>query len=145
MKRVMRPLHIVWQRLVSSSGQTCNRCEDTYEALRDAVAKLKDALGPLGLEPMLETKEINEESFKGDPSESNRIWIAGRSLEEWLGGRVGSSQCCSVCGYTECRTVDVDGAVFEAIPEELILKAALVAAAQMLAPASRASVESKRP
>jgi len=68
MKRVMRPLHIVWQRLVNSKGQTCNRCGDTYEALRDAVAKLKDALGPLGLEPILETKEINEESFKREVS-----------------------------------------------------------------------------
>lgn len=140
----MKTLHIIWQRLVDSRGQTCNRCGSTYEALQNAVAKLKDALEPLGLEPTLETREINEASFKGDPSESNRIWIAGRSLEEWLGAGVGSSQCCSVCGYSKCRTVEVQGAVFEAIPEELILKAALIAAAQMLAPNGRAPVEPGR-
>ena len=135
----MRSLPILWQRLVNSREQTCSRCGATYEALQRAVAKLKDVLGPLGLEPSLETKEIQEESFKADPSASNRIWIAGRPLEEWLGARVGSSRCCPVCGDSECRTVEVRGAVFEAIPEDLILKAALVAAAQVLGPTSEAA------
>ena len=134
----MRSLPILWERLVNSKGQTCDRCGLTYEALKRAVAKLKDVLGPLDLEPVLETKEIYEESFKADPSASNRIWIAGRPLEEWLGARVGSSRCCSVCGDSECRTVEVGGAVFEAVPEDLILKAALVAAAEMLSPTSEA-------
>ena len=134
----MKRLRIVWQRLVNTGGQTCDRCGTTYDALRRATAKLKDGLAPLGLEPMLETKEIDEESFKADPSVSNRIWIAGRPLEEWLGAKVGGSRCCSVCGDSECRTVEVGGTAFEAIPEELILKAALVAAAQMLGPSSEA-------
>lgn len=132
----MKPLRIVWQRLVNFGGQTCDRCGATYDALQRAVAKLKDALGPLGLEPTLEIKEIDEESFKADPSVSNRIWIADRPLEEWLGATVGGSRCCSVCGDSECRTVEVGETVFEAIPEELILKAALVASAQMLGPTS---------
>lgn len=136
---IMKPLPIIWQRLVNSGGQTCDRCSVTYEALRRALAKLKDVLGPLGLEPTLETIEIQEESFRADPSASNRIWVAGRPLEEWLGARVGSSRCCSVCGDSECRTVEAGGAVFEAIPEDLILKAARVAAAQMLGPISEAA------
>jgi hypothetical protein len=131
----MRPLRIVWQRLVDSTGQTCDRCGATYDALRRAVAKLKDALDPLGLEPVLEVKEIDEESFKADPTVSNRIWIADHPIEEWLNASVGGSRCCSVCGDSECRTVEVGGAVFEAIPEELILKTALLAAARMLGPA----------
>lgn len=53
-------------------------------------------------------------------------------MEEWLGARVGSSRCCSVCGDSECRTVEVAGATFEAIPEKLFLKAALLASAQLL-------------
>ncbi len=130
----MKPLRIVWQRLVNSGGQTCDRCGGTYDALQRAIAKLEDALGPSGLEPTLETKEIDEGSFKADPSASNRIWIADRPLEQWLAATVGDSRCCSVCGDSECRTVELDGTVFEAIPEELILKAALLAAAQMLVP-----------
>jgi uncharacterized protein DUF2703 len=105
----MRPLTIVWQRLVTSRGETCDRCGRTFVALQRAVAKLKDVLRPLDLEPTLETIEIQEESFKADPSASNRIWIAGKSLEEWLGARAGSSHCCSACGESECRTVEGRG------------------------------------
>jgi len=132
----MKPLHIIWQRLVNSTGQTCNRCGGTYEALQSAVAKLKVALPPLGLKPVLETREIDEKSFKGNPSESNRIWIEGSPMEEWLGATVGASRCCSVCGESECRTIEVRGTVFETVPEDLILKATLVAAARALAPAA---------
>jgi hypothetical protein len=133
---MMRPLTIVWQRLVTSRGETCDRCGRTFVALQRAVAKLKDVLRPLDLEPTLETIEIQEESFKADPSASNRIWIAGKSLEEWLGARAGSSHCCSAGGESECRTVEVGDAVFEAVPENLILQAALWAAAQMLGASS---------
>jgi len=55
-------------------------------------------------------------------------------MEEWLGARVGSSRCCSVCGDSECRTVEVAGTTFEAIPEKLFLKAALIASAQLVNP-----------
>lgn len=128
----MISLPIIWQRLVSSDGKTCDRCDATHQALRRAFSALKEVLRPLGIEPTLETRAIDERSFKADPSESNRIWIAGRPMEEWLGAKVGSSRCCSVCGDAECRTVEVVGTTFEAIPEKLILKAALVAASQLL-------------
>lgn len=131
----MKRLPIVWQRLVDAQGRTCARCGATQEAIEGAVAKLKVALAPLGLEPTLETREISPSAFKDDPSASNRIWIADRTLEEWLGARTGSSRCCSVCGDSECRTVEIGDTVFEEIPEELVLKAALAAAAQKLAPA----------
>ena len=38
----MKLLPIIWQRLVNSAGQTCNRCGVTYEALQRAIAKLDD-------------------------------------------------------------------------------------------------------
>jgi hypothetical protein len=128
----MKSLPIIWQRLVSSDGKTCDRCNATYQEMQRAVSKLKEALRPLGIEPTLEIREIDEKSFKANPSESNRIWIAGRPMEEWLGGRVGSSRCCSVCGESECRTVEVEGTTFESIPEKLFLKAALLASSQLL-------------
>jgi hypothetical protein len=130
---VMKSLPIIWQRLVTAEGKTCDRCDATYQEMQRAVSKLKESLRPLGIAPTLETRVIDEESFKANPSASNRMSIADRPLEEWLGARIGGSQCCSVCGDSECRTVEIGGTVFEAIPEELILKAALVAAAQLLA------------
>jgi len=130
----MKSLPIIWQRLVSSDGKTCDRCNATYEEILRAVGKLKEVLRPLDIEPILEAREIDEESFKANPCESNRVWIAGKPMEEWLGARVGSSHCCSVCGESECRTVELSGTVFEAIPEKLLLRAALVAASQLLDP-----------
>lgn len=132
----MISLPIMWQRLVSSDGKTCDRCHTTYQEMQRAFGKLKEALCPLGIEPTLEVSAIDEESFKSDPSESNRIWIAGRPMEEWIGASVGRSRCCSVCGESECRTLEVVGTTFEAIPEKLFLKAALIASAHVLGSAT---------
>jgi hypothetical protein len=128
----MTQLPIIWQRLVSTDGRACQRCDATYQHLQSAVAKLRDVLKPLNIEPVLELREIDERSFRNKPAESNRIWIAGKPVEEWLGASVGSSPCCSVCGDSPCRTMEVEGAVFEDIPEAVILKGALIAASGLI-------------
>lgn len=128
----MTQLAIVWQRLVSA-GKTCERCGATEKHLQSAVLKLRQALVPLGIEPILDVREIDRSSFNEAPNESNRIWIAGKPLEQWLGARVGSSTCCSVCGDSPCRTVEVEGVVHEEVPESVIVKAALIAASGLIA------------
>lgn len=128
----MRTLPILWQRLVTE-GETCQRCGSTQQNVRGAMAKLEAALGPLGIRPTLETREIDDATFRDDPSQSNRIWIGGQPLEHWLGATAGSSPCCSVCGDLPCRTVQVGDDIYEAIPEALIVSAAMMAAARMTA------------
>ena len=130
--RDVRSLPIRWQRLVDSEGQTCVRCAATQDEVEQAVAKLERVLAPLDMAPELEVAEVDNATFQASPVESNRIWIAGRPMEDWLDAKVGSSRCCSVCGDADCRTVEVRGTTFEAIPERLILQAALVAAAELL-------------
>ena len=130
----MKPLPIVWQRLVNTEGRTCPRCHGTGDEMLGALDRLRAALAPLGVEPLLETVELNEAVFLEQPSESNRIWIAGKPLEEWLGGQTGSSRCCNECGDKDCRTVEVAGQTYEVIPEELIVRAGVIAASQMLNP-----------
>lgn len=49
-------------------------------------------------------------------------------MEEWLNATVVSSRCCSVCGDSECRTVDVGDNSYEVAPEALLVKAGLIAA-----------------
>lgn len=132
----MMRLPIIWQRLVGAGGKTCQRCDATHHHLQSAIAKLRDALKPLNIEPTLELRQIDENAFKNKPTESNRIWIAGKPVEEWLAANVGSSPCCSVCGDTPCRTMEVEGAVFEDIPEAVILKAALIAASSLMGQAA---------
>ena len=93
----------------------------------EAAAKLAAALRPLGVEPALETQAIEEDAWKANPPGSNR-WIAGKPIEEWLSANVGMSRCCSVCGDSDCRTLEVGGRTYEPIPEELFIKAGLTAA-----------------
>ena len=131
----MKPLPITWKRLVKQ-GETCQRCGSTQQNVVSAVTKLEAALQPLGIEPVLETMTIDDERFRADPSESNRIWIAGKPMEEWLGAKVGKSPCCTVCGDLPCRTVEVDGSTFETIPEDLIVRATMIAASAMIGPAA---------
>ena len=131
----MKPMQILWKRLVKG-GESCPRCRDTGRELEAAVAKLAAALRPLGSEPVLETQEIDEAAFKANTSESNRVWIGGKPIEEWLGADVGMSRCCSVCGDSDCRTLEVGGRTYETIPEEQFIKAGLMAASQMIASAS---------
>lgn len=131
----MKPMQILWKRLVKG-GETCARCGDTGRELEAAVARLATALRPLGIEPVLETQEIDEVAFKANTSESNRVWIAGKPIEEWLGANVGMSRCCSVCGVSDCRTLEVGGRTYEVIPEQQFIKAGLMAASQMIASAS---------
>ena len=127
----MTTLTIQWQRLINESGQTCERCKNTGDAVETAFKKLQKALRELGIEVKLETKSIDYSAFKNDPLQSNQIWIGGKPLEEWIGGTVGQSQCCDVCGDNECRTILISKTTFETIPEEPIIRAGLLAASQL--------------
>ena len=132
----MKTLQIRWQRLVDEQGQTCDRCGSTQEELQQALKSLKASLRPLGIRVALVENPLAPEECAKDISQSNRIWVGDRPLEEWLGAEVGMSLCGTCCSQlgdeVECRTVVVDGKTFEAIPAELIIKGGLLGAAQLL-------------
>jgi hypothetical protein len=123
----MKTIKIIWQRLVDEQGRTCDRCGGTEAELHKALRFLTKALAPVGITFSLETRVLNPEEFARDPSQSNRVWLDGRPLEEWLQAEVKQSPCCGPCGGAECRTVEVEGTLYETIPAELIIKAALLA------------------
>lgn len=128
----MKKLYIIWQRLVDEQGRTCARCGMTETAVGDAVEKLKRSLRELNINVILKKKILTPTTFLKNPLESNRIWIAGEPLERWLSATSGQSKCCSICGNSDCRTVMVDGKTYASIPAELIVKAGLLAGAQLL-------------
>jgi len=130
----MTELTITWQRLIDSTGSTCPRCAGTHQQVQQAVDRLRAALEPLGVRPVLETREIDPATFLQQPDQSNRIWVGGRPLEDWLGARSGSSQCCDACGDAECRTLEIDGTSHEVVPEALLVRAGLIAASQLFDP-----------
>jgi|UniRef100_A0A7C3Z2K0 hypothetical protein len=126
----MKTIQITWQRLVDEQGQTCSRCDATEQELHKALRFLVKSLAPVGIAFSLETKSLDAQEFARDPLQSNRLWIAGRPLEKWLEGEAGASLCGGPCGEAPCRTLEVEGKVYETIPAELIIKAALRAVQQ---------------
>lgn len=127
----MKTLTIKWQRLLSE-GETCPRCGSTEKEVDKAVSMLTKSLSPLGIEVKLEKSELSLAEFKKNPLQSNRIWIGKRPLEDWVEGRVDKSPCCDVCGPSDCRTLEVNGKVYESIPSDVIVQAGLLAAAEIM-------------
>jgi len=58
-----------------------------------------------------------------------------QSLEDLVGAEVGLNHCQSCCdllgAQTDCRTLIVEGREYEALPEELLLRAGRVAAERL--------------
>ena len=135
--KTMKVLPIKWQRLVDEKGQTCERCESTGKEVEKAFQSLKESLAPLGIKVTFEEKALDPMTIAKDVSQSNRILVGKRPLEEWLDARVGKSPCGFCCAElgddVECRTVEVDGRTYEMIPAELVVRAGLLAASQLLA------------
>ena len=93
---------------------------------------MKKSLSELDIAVELIKEKVNLTTFQKDPLTSNRIWINDKPLEDWIGAAVGSSQCCQVCGESECRTISIEQNTFETIPKNIIVQAALLAAASLL-------------
>lgn len=132
----LKILAIRWQRLVDEKSQTCERCGSTEMELQKAFQGLEKSLAPLGIKVTLEKKALDPKTCAEDISQSNRIWIGERALEDWLGAQVGKSLCGFCCAglsdSVECRTIIFENEVYETIPAILIIKAGLQAASQML-------------
>ena len=127
----MKTLTIEWQRLLDEQQETCPRCGSTEQEVEKAVNSLKKELAPYEINVTLRKTAIDQESFKQDTQQSNKIMIAGKMLEEWLGAQTGQSKCCDACDDADCRTVEYAGQTHEAVPEDLIFKAGLIAASKM--------------
>lgn len=134
----MKTLTIRWQRLVAEGG-TCPRCGATEVEIEKAASALSRSLNPLGIEVVLEKSELSVAEFEDGPLESNHTWLNGRSLEDWLGGEVGQSPCCHVCGPNDCRTIQVGWEVHETVPADLIVRAGPLAAARLAGPTASRS------
>ena len=127
----MKTLVIEWQRLLDEQKETCPRCGSTEQEVEQAVKDLNQLLAPSDIAVSVVKKAIDPETFRKDALQSNKILIAGKTLEEWLGATTGQSKCCEACGDADCRTVEYGGDTHEAIPAELIVMAGITAAAYL--------------
>lgn len=125
-------LDIVWQRVVVGAA-TCERCGDTGESVRLAARRLREELAGQGIEVRLEEKALPPFAV----AESNRVFFNGESLEDILGAQTGMSHCQSCCdllgSQTDCRTLILEGREYEALSEELLLRAGRLVAGLLAA------------
>ena len=130
----MTSLHIEWQH-IEKDGKTCRRCAETGKTLTQVIKDLTEELKPKGINVSLTESKLS----KDEVSQSNRLFFNGMALEEVLQDVTVSenpcSSCADLCGCGDlcgknvnCRTVVSGGTVHEAIPAELIRRAALTAA-----------------
>jgi len=126
----MKTLDILWQR-VTVGAETCERCGDTGQSVRRAAEALRLELAPRGIEVALTEKTLPPFAVQ----ESNRVFFNGAALEDLVGAEVGLNHCQSCCdllgAQTDCRTLIVEGREYEALPEELLLRAGRVAAERL--------------
>ena len=127
----MKKLTILWQRLLDDTGRTCPRCGETGGIIETSIEKLKKSFVEIGIDVQFIKKSVNFTQFSIDSLQSNRILINNKTLEEWIGASVGKSKCCDVCGDSDCRTLTFGHNTFETVPEALIIKASLLAAAEL--------------
>lgn len=127
-----KTLQIRWQRLLDEKGNTCDRCYMTEKTVEDGVKQLRRSLKGMNIDVVLVKTNVSRTAFAKDPLESNRIWIGEKPLEEWLQAKAGKSQCSGACGTSECRTLIVEGQTYESVPSDFIVKAGLLAGANLI-------------
>lgn len=119
----MRKLVIEWKHY-AKQGKTCNRCLGTGNNLYQVARELGKDLLKKNIDLQLKETILSTDKIP----ESNIILIDGVPIEQILSDALkGESECCScgdLCGIkTNCRTVNINGKVYEEIPVSMIKEA----------------------
>lgn len=119
----MKKITVEW-KYYAKDGKTCQRCTLTGNNLHSVMEGLRKDL----LLKNIELELIETVLPKSKIPESNSILIDGIPIEQILPNTVkGESTCCScgdLCGEpTDCRTINLNGQIFEEIPAVLIKEA----------------------
>ena len=121
-----KELVIEWKHIGKDIEHTCERCEETGMALNAVLAEISMLLEMEGV-----SVRIIETILENDTvAESNSLLFNGVPIEELLEGievtttPCGSCSCITCDAETECRALRYNGEEYEAIPPELIGRAA---------------------
>ncbi|MFU8891972.1 MAG: DUF2703 domain-containing protein [Anaerosomatales bacterium] len=130
------------ERLVVE-GETCDRCASTWDAARQAVEMVAAEASGIGLAVDLREVPLPPERI----SDSNRVLVNGRLVEEWLDGSAAMTECAS-CGDLVgesvcCRSYEIDGLASDSLSAADIARA-IRAAAGLAAPSESPSGDSPR-
>lgn len=119
----MATITIEWQHL-DVGGETCERCKNTGQELRQAIDGLRTECAAKGVKIRFRETLL----APGQIGQSNAILINGVPLETALPHAEASTSCCASCGDLtgrdeQCRTLVHLGQIHETIPGELIRQA----------------------
>lgn len=119
---------IRWKRLVdANTARTAPAHQAAEKELDAAFATLKASLQPMGVDVVVQKVALTHEQFVNDPTGSNRIWVNGVAIEMYLPeGRSGVQQDTQTS--LPYRTVEFAGVSFRDVPQQMIVKAGLIAA-----------------
>ncbi|MDN7024044.1 DUF2703 domain-containing protein [Methanoculleus sp. FWC-SCC1] len=122
-------LVVEWRHIGKDVGNTCERCGETGRAVLAVIEEIRPILEEEGIEVRFVETVLPDDVV----AESNSILVGGVPLEDLIEGiEVTSTPCASCACITgkddvECRAVEYGGERYEAIPPELIARAALKA------------------
>ncbi len=121
-----------WQRPASETCLACAKCGVNESDVQQACTELKAKLAAKGIAVTF-IKRKPQESKPG-PSQ---VWICDVPLETWLGGSVSTKPCCADGSGPNAkqilhRSLDVDGQNFSLIPADLMVRAGMSAADELL-------------
>ncbi len=115
----MRTLQIEWRHL-DVDGETCDRCYDTGENLKNEIKRLNRKVEPQGVHIELMEAILDESQM----SLSNAVLLDGIPIEAILNIQISENYCqsCSdlVGKASFCRTVIYEGNEYEDIPAKAI-------------------------
>ena len=119
----MKKIEIEWKHL-DKDGSTCIRCADTGKELEKVIGELKRECRGRGMDIFFKETGLSEKEI----DESNAVLINGEKIEHILPQASASSNCCGSCceftgRKTYCRTIELNGETYEAIPGSLIREA----------------------
>lgn len=135
-----RTLVIRWQHAVCQNDNPCERCINTPLEIQQAFDDLKTSLSGLGITVTLEEKKIKHHD--------DHLFINDRDVVDLLKGERVKTACANCFddkgNPRTCNSLKLGDDVFEVIPAELIIKAGLVAASELITAAPEAPCGEKK-
>jgi hypothetical protein len=124
-------LVIRWQHTVCQNENPCERCINTPLEIQRAYKDLKASLTGLGIVVTFEEKKMKEHD--------DHIFINDHDITDLLEGETIRTACLNCLDDKgdprTCNTLKLGDNTYEVIPAELIIKAGLVAASELVTPA----------
>jgi hypothetical protein len=122
-----------WQRSGSEACLACAKCGVNESAVQQACSELKAKLAAKGI--AVTFVERKPEPNMSGPSQ---MWVCDVPLETWLGGSIATQPCCAEGSGPDARQIfhralEVDGQSYSVIPADLMVRAGLSAADELLA------------